>query len=129
MVKVGSKARAENSIIPVLLAFVTTEAARLPVAASDEEITDLALLLPRVLAAIIKKFSGLGALKQKVEPDDETADIPYNYYIYHGPDWYLRIIPRLIHRAGFELGTGLSVNIVDPLTAASEYKQLLTGTS
>ena len=39
-----------------------------------------------------------------------------------GADWYLRIIPRLVHRAGFELGTGLSVNIVDPVKAAEEYK-------
>ncbi len=50
-------------------------------------------------------------------------DVPYNFYIYHGSDWYLRIIPRLIHRAGFELGTGLSVNIVDPTNAAKEYKE------
>ena len=43
----------------------------------------------------------------------------YNWYVHHGQDWYLRIIPRLVHRAGFELGTGLSVNIVDPADAAS----------
>lgn len=42
----------------------------------------------------------------------------YNFYIHFGQDWYIRIIPRLIHRAGFELGTGLSVNIVDPADAA-----------
>ncbi len=34
----------------------------------------------------------------------------------------MRIIPRLVHRAGFELGTGLSVNIVDPLMAAQKLK-------
>jgi len=44
----------------------------------------------------------------------------YNYYIYHGKNWFLRIIPRAIHRAGFELGTGLSVNVMDP-TMASEW--------
>ncbi len=42
----------------------------------------------------------------------------YNFYIYHGRDWFIRIIPRLVHRAGFELGTGLSVNIIDPADAA-----------
>jgi hypothetical protein len=49
------------------------------------------------------------------------ADIAfnYNYYIYHGQNWYMRIIPRLIHRAGFELGTGLSVNMIDPKDAAN----------
>lgn len=42
----------------------------------------------------------------------------YNFYFHFGQDWYVRIIPRLVHRAGFELGTGLSVNIVDPADAA-----------
>ncbi len=81
---------------------------------SDEETKDLALILQRILQIIIKKFSKLGG-----------DEVPYNYYAYHGPDWYLRIIPRLIHRAGFELGTGLSVNIVDPAKAAEEYRQEL----
>lgn len=46
----------------------------------------------------------------------------YNFYIYPGENWYLRIIPRFIHRAGFELGTGLSVNIIDPTEAALELR-------
>jgi hypothetical protein len=46
----------------------------------------------------------------------------YNFYIHYGQDWYIRIIPRLIHRAGFELGTGLSVNSVDPVDAAAILK-------
>ena len=61
-------------------------------------------------------------MKQPMDLADETGETPYNFYIYHGPDWYLRIIPRLVHREGFELGTGLSVNIVDPSVAAQEYK-------
>ncbi len=77
---------------------------------TDEEITDLAPLLQKILGYINKKFK-------------KENDVPYNFYIYHGSDWYLRIIPRLIHRAGFELGTGLSVNIVDPTNAAKEYKE------
>ncbi len=75
---------------------------------TDEEITDLAILLQKLLGFIMNKF--------------KDEDTPYNYYIYHGADWYLRIIPRLVHRAGFELGTGLSVNIIDPSEAAREYK-------
>lgn len=47
----------------------------------------------------------------------------YNYIIHFGQDWFLRIIPRLIHRAGFELGTGVSVNIIDPADAAEILKQ------
>ncbi len=88
---------------------------------TDEEIADLARLLQKTLKFIVTKFSTPGTLRQGGTADD--PEVPYNYYIYHGPDWYLRIIPRLIHRAGFELGTGLSVNIVDPTVAAQEYKQ------
>ncbi|OGD86202.1 hypothetical protein A2164_02005, partial [Candidatus Curtissbacteria bacterium RBG_13_35_7] len=47
----------------------------------------------------------------------------YNYYVHHDKDWYIRIIPRLVHRAGFELGTGLAVNLVDPVDAAEALKQ------
>jgi UDPglucose--hexose-1-phosphate uridylyltransferase len=52
-------------------------------------------------------------------------DLPfsYNFYIYPKDSWYIRIIPRFISRAGFELGTGLSVNVVDPKDAAAEFKK------
>lgn len=86
---------------------------------TDGEIADLARLLPKIIAVLVRKFSQAGAMKQK----GSETEIPYNYYIYHGNNWYLRIIPRLIHRAGFELGTGLSVNIVDPEMAAKEYRE------
>lgn len=42
----------------------------------------------------------------------------YNFYIHPMENWYIRIIPRFVHRAGFELGTGLSVNVTDPQEAA-----------
>jgi UDPglucose--hexose-1-phosphate uridylyltransferase len=91
---------------------------------TDEEITDLAPFLQNILAFIHEKFTGdHPVMKQPMDRCDETGDVPYNYYIYHGPDWYLRVIPRLVHRAGFELGTGLSVNIVDPTVAAEEYRK------
>ncbi|MBI5613293.1 DUF4931 domain-containing protein [Candidatus Gottesmanbacteria bacterium] len=48
----------------------------------------------------------------------------YNFYIYHGEQWYIRIIPRFIHRAGFELGTGLNVNVIDPSSAAEIYRSI-----
>lgn len=47
-----------------------------------------------------------------------TDPFVYNFYIYHGTNWFIRIIPRAVHRAGFELGTGLNVNVVDPINAA-----------
>ena len=46
----------------------------------------------------------------------------YNFYIYPKKKWYIRIIPRFVYRAGFELGTGLSVNVTDPKDAAVELR-------
>ncbi len=108
---------------------------------TDDQISDLAVVLQKILKAIVNKFkrghpggqSPIGSSKTDASGEasssfiaslqnDET-DIPYNFYIYHGQNWYLRIIPRFIHRAGFELGTGILVNIVDPKTAAEEYKE------
>jgi len=74
--------------------------------ATDEELAALAHSLQENLRKLIKKFPKLS----------------YNFYIYPYSCWYVRIIPRLNERAGFELGTGLSVNTVDPATAAEELK-------
>ncbi len=85
---------------------------------TDEELPDLAEVLQKALQRIKSVF------------DDPTSvihhgEMPfgYNFYIYHGVNWYIRIIPRFIHRAGFELGTGLNVNVVDPTEAAERLKQ------
>lgn len=40
--------------------------------------------------------------------------LSYNFYIYPGEDWYLRIMGRSLTKAGFELGSGVQVNTVDP---------------
>lgn len=71
---------------------------------SDGEITALSSTFQGTLQKLLKKFPKLS----------------YNFYIYPHACWYLRIIPRLIDRAGFELGTGFSVNITDPQEAAKE---------
>ncbi len=67
-----------------------------------------------------------GLIKQlkKIYTSHKISNIPfaYNYYIYPGHNWYLRIIPRFVYRAGFELGTGLNVNVVDPSEAALELR-------
>lgn len=86
---------------------------------NDEELSEFAELLQKMLKVMVDKFETRGEMHQA----GGDKEFPYNYYIYHGEDWYLRIIPRLIHRAGFELGTGLSVNIVDPAIAADEYRK------
>lgn len=41
-------------------------------------------------------------------------DLSYNFYIYPSDDWYLRIMGRSLIKAGFELGSGVQVNTVDP---------------
>lgn len=56
----------------------------------------------------------------------------YNFYISvpshpkgdQAQDWYLRIIPRFMERAGFELSTRIMVNSVDPKVAVEELKNI-----
>lgn len=86
---------------------------------SDSGIATLAQLLQKTLIRLTKKAQE-PALK-KIHPNEPFS---YNFYISHDTNWYLRIIPRLIHRAGFELGTGLNVNIVDPVSASEELKRV-----
>lgn len=78
----------------------------------DNEIKDLAEILKKILKRVED-------IHKKNTP---TIPLGYNFYIYPKENWYLRIIPRFIHRAGFELGTGLSVNVIDPADAALEFK-------
>jgi len=74
---------------------------------NDEEISHLADILKKIICKLLAKFPSLS----------------YNYYISPYIPWYLRIIPRLISKAGFELGTGLNVNVVDPAQAAAELRK------
>jgi len=85
----------------------------------DNELTDLSLILHNSLVKLEKIYLASPAL---FGPKNEG--LVYNYYIYHGTSWYLRIIPRLVFRAGFELGTGLNVNITDPSEAAKMLSSL-----
>ena len=52
----------------------------------------------------------------------------YNFYLHTAPHndqdythshWHLKILPRLSTRAGFELGTGIIVNVMPPEDAAT----------
>ncbi len=80
---------------------------------TDSELPELASCVSRALRKISSALKGHELrFKQANEP------FVFNYYIYHGKDWFIRIIPRSIHRAGFELGTGLNVNVIDPVDAA-----------
>lgn len=66
---------------------------------TDEEIEDLA----RVLNRLVQIFD----LRHGHE-------FPFNFYIYPGGDWYLRVIPRVKTLGGFEVGTGIFVNTQKP---------------
>jgi UDPglucose--hexose-1-phosphate uridylyltransferase len=86
----------------------------------DDELTDLAGIMQRVLRKMEKIY-----ITSTIKPKDRSDNtFVYNYYIYHGVNWFIRIIPRFIHRAGFELGTGLNVNVVDPPEAVKELQEM-----
>lgn len=87
---------------------------------TDEEVKNLSVLLHRTLKRLYIKYEDPQI--KKIRKDG--ASFAYNFYIHHAKNWFIRIIPRLVHRAGFELGTGLSVNIVDPTIAAAELKDI-----
>ena len=76
------------------------------------------------LAKILQ--SSLIKLKKIHDQNPHYAKKPfgYNYYILPGDAWYLRIIPRFMERAGFELSTGIMVNSVEAKTAAEELKKV-----
>ncbi len=85
----------------------------------ESALTSLAETLQRTLKRLESVYT-----TSIFQPKDILAKpFVYNYYIYHGENWFIRIIPRFIHRAGFELGTGLNVNIIDPTSASLELQK------
>ena len=93
----------------------------------SEALQDLAKVLQDALRRVVSHLSS-GEHYHPGMPMVKFKDGPaYNFFIHFGVDWYIRIIPRLIHRAGFELGTGLQVNIVDPADAAQIYSEEIEG--
>lgn len=66
---------------------------------SDKEVTDLSSSLSKIIKILELRHG---------------REFPYNFYIYPGKDWYLRIIPRTKSLGGFEIGAGIFVNTQDP---------------
>lgn len=87
---------------------------------TDEELNELTDVLQKTL----KNLKNL-VDSETVRKINKEGDFAYNFYIYHEVNWYLRIIPRFIHRAGFELGTGLSVNTIGSEFAAIAFRELM----
>ena len=79
----------------------------------DYELADISDVLQKVLRKVEKNLG---------DPD-------YNFYIHTPPaenknkykfyHWHIEVVPRLNIQAGFEYGTGMVVNVVDPDLAAS----------
>lgn len=65
----------------------------------DEVISDLSMIVKRLIKIL--------SVRHKNE-------LPYNFYIYPGRNWYLRLIPRDKGLGGFEVGAGIYVNTQDP---------------
>lgn len=80
---------------------------------TDDQIVDLVDIYKHLMKR-------LGELYEHEYSDKDGFN--YNFYIHPKESWYIRIIPRFVHRAGFELGTGLSVNVVDPVHAARQLR-------
>lgn len=83
-------------------------------------------MIPVLASAFQRALQRIEKVLMDPEITFKQANEPfvYNYYIYHGSSWFIRITPRTVHRAGFELGTGLNVNIVDPTLAAERLRAI-----
>lgn len=81
----------------------------------DEEIANFASILQSMIKKLKKIHDGSSHYSKK--------PFGYNFYIYPYENWHLRIIPRFMERAGFELSTGIMVNSVDAKDASEELKK------
>jgi UDPglucose--hexose-1-phosphate uridylyltransferase len=66
---------------------------------SGEEVRELSFAVSRLVQIYTMRYG---------------VNFPFNFYIYPGEDWYLRLIPRIKVIGGFEVGTGVFVNTQDP---------------
>lgn len=67
---------------------------------TDTEVVDLADILTRLVQIFDLRHG---------------HEFPFNFYIYPGGNWYLRLIPRVKTLGGFEIGTGVYVNTQLPI--------------
>lgn len=77
---------------------------------------DLAKILQSTILKLKKIHDG--------NPHYAKKPFGYNFYIQPYGEWYLRIIPRFMERAGFELATGIMVNSVEAKKASEELKKV-----
>jgi UDPglucose--hexose-1-phosphate uridylyltransferase len=85
--------------------------------ATAEELRDLAAILKEVL---LKLYTALGNPAFNLTVDDvPRGDEDKEYFL-----WHIRILPRLMTPAGFELGSGMAINTVLPEDAASFVREV-----
>lgn len=75
---------------------------------SDLQIKDLATVLTKLIQIFDTRHG---------------QNFPFNYYIYPGENWYVRLIPRLKVLGGFEVGAKVSVNTQDPAETVAFIKE------
>jgi UDPglucose--hexose-1-phosphate uridylyltransferase len=82
--------------------------------ATDGEILGTALVLRDALARLERLL----------------GPVPYNVVLHDAPTegiadyhWWIAVVPRVAVVAGFELGTGVLVNTVDPVDAARALRE------
>jgi UDPglucose--hexose-1-phosphate uridylyltransferase len=63
---------------------------------------------------------------------EHLGDIAYNIVFHSAPykatgmyHWHVHVLPTLTTRAGFELGTGVLINVVSPEKSASDLRDAL----
>jgi len=85
---------------------------------------------PRDLAAVGRAIRDALARLQKLH-----GDLAYNIVFHTAPfahdshfHWHAHLVPKLTTQAGFELGTGVMINIVAPEQAAQELRDIETST-
>jgi UDPglucose--hexose-1-phosphate uridylyltransferase len=81
--------------------------------ATDEELSDLARLLRRLLRKIYYGLDNPDYNLSVRTPPREARGLRY----YH---WYVSVIPRVTRVAGFEIGSGMFINVALP-EASAEY--------
>ena len=66
----------------------------------EEEIIDITFIMKRLICIMSIRHG---------------EAFPFNFYIYPGKNWYIRLIPRSKIIGGFEVGTNVWVNTQDPV--------------
>jgi UDPglucose--hexose-1-phosphate uridylyltransferase len=84
---------------------------------------DLRLLSELLKTVLLKLYNGLDNPDFNLTIDDvPRGDEDQDYF-----QWHLRILPRLTTPAGFELGSGMSINAVLPEEAAAFLREVRVG--